>query len=45
MKEVEKRRNEIISKLQTICSCGVLRPHEQAWIVQTIEYIREITNE
>lgn len=45
MSNEEKRKNEIVSKLQTLYSCGVLRPHEQAWIVQTIEYIREITNE
>lgn len=45
MKEVEKRKNEITSKLRTLCSCGELKPHEQEWIVQTIEFIREIANE
>ena len=41
----EKRKNEIVSKLQTIYSFGVLKPHEQEWIVQTMEFIREIVNE
>lgn len=45
MSNEEKRKNEIVSKLQTLYSCGVLKPHEQEWIVQTIEYIREIGNE
>ena len=45
MSNEEKRNNEIVSKLQTIYSCGVLKPHEQEWIVQTMEYIREIVNE
>lgn len=45
MSNKEKRKNEIVSKLQTLCSCGVLKPHEQEWIAQTIEYIREIANE
>ena len=41
----EKRKNEIVSKLQTIYSCAKLKPHECEWILQTIEYIREIANE
>lgn len=41
----EKRKNEIISKLQTIYSCGVLKPHECEWILQTIDYIREQRND
>lgn len=41
----EKRKNEIVSKLRTIYSCAKLKPHEREWIVQTIEYIREIANE
>lgn len=45
MSNEEKRKNEIVSKLQTIYSCGVLRPHEQEWILQAIDYIREIANE
>ena len=45
MSNEEKRKNEIISKLQTIYSCGVLKPHEQEWIVHTIEFTREIANE
>lgn len=45
MSNEEKRKNEITSKLRTICSRGELKPHEQKWIVQTIEYIREIANE
>lgn len=45
MKEVEKRKNEITSKLRTICSCGELKQHEREWIMQAIEYIREIANE
>lgn len=45
MDDNEKRKNEIISKLRTLYSCGILKPHEQEWIVQTIEYIREIVNE
>lgn len=45
MSNEEKRKNEITSKLRTLYSCGELKPHEQEWIVQTIEYIREMTNE
>lgn len=45
MSNEEKRKNEIISKLQTLYSCGELKPHEQEWIVQTIEYIKEMANE
>lgn len=45
MKEVEKRKNEITSKLRTICSCGELKQHEREWILQAIEYIRKIANE
>lgn len=45
MSNEEKRKNEIVSKLRTLCSCGELKPHEQEWIVQTIEYIREMANE
>lgn len=45
MKEVEKRKNEIISKLQTIYSCAKLKPHECEWILQTIDYIKELVND
>lgn len=45
MSNDEKRKNEIVSKLQTLYSCGVLKPHEQEWILQAIDYIREIANE
>ena len=45
MSNEEKRKNEIVSKLQTLYSCGVLKPHEQKWILQAIDYIREIANE
>ena len=45
MKEVEKRKNEITSKLRTICSCGELKQHEREWILQAIEYIREQSND
>lgn len=45
MKEVEKRKNEITSKLQTIYSYSKLKPHEREWILQAIEFIREIANE
>lgn len=41
----EKRKNEIVSKLQTIYSCAKLKPHECEWILQAIEYIRKIANE
>ena len=41
----EKRKNEIVSKLQTIYSCAKLKPHEREWILQVIEYIRKIANE
>lgn len=41
----EKRKNEIISKLQTIYSYSKLKPHECEWILQTMEFIREIANE
>ena len=45
MKEVEKRKNEITSKLQTIYSCAKLKQHEREWILQVIEYIREQSND
>lgn len=45
MSNEEKRKNEIVSKLRTICSCGELKPHEQRWILQAIEYIREQSND
>lgn len=45
MSNEEKRKNEIVSKLRTICSCAKLKPHECEWILQTMEYIREIANE
>lgn len=45
MSNEEKRKNEIISKLQTIYSYSKLKPHECEWILQTIEFIREIVNE
>ena len=41
----EKRKNEIVSKLQTIYSCGELKQHEREWILQAIEYIREQSND
>lgn len=45
MDDNEKRKNEIISKLQTLYSCGVLKPHECEWILQTIDYIKELVND
>lgn len=45
MKEVEKRKNEIVSKLQTIYSYSKLKPHECEWILQTIDYIKELVND
>lgn len=45
MSNEEKRKNEIISKLQTLYSCGVLKPHECEWILQAIDYIREQRND
>ena len=45
MSNEEKRKNEIISKLQTIYSYSKLKPHECEWILQAIEFIREIANE
>lgn len=41
----EKRKNEIISKLQTIYSYSKLKPHECEWILQVIDYIEEMDNE
>ena len=41
----EKRKNEIISKLQTISSYSKLKPHECEWILQVIDYIKEMDNE
>lgn len=45
MSNEEKRKNEIISKLQTICSCGELKQHEREWILQVIDYIKELVND
>lgn len=45
MSSEEKRKNEITSKLRTICSCGELKPHEQRWILQAIDYIRGQNND
>lgn len=45
MSNEEKRKNEITSKLQTICSCGDLKQHEREWIMQAIEYIRGQSND
>lgn len=45
MSNDEKRKNEIVSKLQTLYSYAKLKPHEQEWILQAIDYIREIANE
>lgn len=45
MSNEEKRKNEIVSKLRTICSCGELKEHEREWILQAIEYIREQSND
>lgn len=45
MSSEEKRKNEIVSKLQTIYSCAKLKPHECEWILQAIEYIREQSND
>ncbi len=44
MDEKEKRKNEIISKLQTIYSYAALKPHECEWILQAIDYIKEETH-
>ena len=41
MSDKEKRKNEIISKLQTIYSSAALKPHECEWILQVIDYIKE----
>jgi len=41
----EKRKNEIVSKLRTICSCGELKEHEREWILQAIDYIRGQNND
>lgn len=45
MSSEEKHKNEITSKLRTICSCGDLKQHEREWILQAIEYIREQSND
>lgn len=45
MNENEKRKNEIISKLQTIYSCAKLKPYECEWILQVIDFIKEAKNE
>lgn len=45
MNNNEKRKNEIISKLQTIYSYSNLKPHECEWILQVIDYNKEIDNE
>lgn len=45
MSNEEKRKNEIVSKLQTVYSCAKLKPHEREWILQAIEYIREQSND
>lgn len=37
----EKRKNEIVSKLQIIYSYSKLKPHECEWILQVIDYIKE----
>lgn len=38
----EKRKNEIISKLQTIYLYSKLKPYECEWILQVIDYIKEL---
>lgn len=45
MSNEEKRKNEITSKLRTVCSCGELKQHEREWILQAIEYIGEQSND
>lgn len=45
MDDNEKSKNEIISKLQTIYSCAKLKPHECEWILQVIDYIKELVND
>ena len=45
MNDNEKRKNEIISKLQTIYSYSKLKPPECEWILQVIDYIKEMDNE
>ena len=45
MDDNEKRKNEIVSKLQTIYSYSNLKPHECEWILQVIDYIREQRND
>lgn len=45
MSNEKKRKNEIISKLQTIYSYSKLKPHECEWILQTIDYIKELVND
>lgn len=41
MTDEEKRKNEMMSKLQTIYSNAALKPHECEWILQAIDYIEE----
>ena len=45
MSNEKKRKNEIISKLQTLYSCAKLKPHECEWILQVIDYIKELVND
>ena len=42
MTDEERRKNEMMSKLRTIHSSGKLQPHERAWIMQVIDYIKEV---
>lgn len=39
--DYEKRRYEILSKLNTIRDYALLKRHEREWIEQVIEFINE----
>lgn len=41
MSSEEKLKNEILTKLLTIYSGANLKPHEQKWIKQVMNYIKE----
>ena len=42
MTDEEKRKNEMMSKLRTMVSSASLQPHERVWIMQVIDYIKEV---
>lgn len=46
MSNEEKRKNEIISKLQTLYSCGVLKPHDHhGWQMKRPKYIPVVSRQ